>query len=61
MGSSYLSVVQSIEPLAAFVNVVYWIISLDGSILCTMAKAEFDDAKANEIFTISIVSWCLSV
>ncbi len=56
MGSSYLSVVQSIEPLAAFVNVVYWIISLDGSILCTMAKAEFDDAKANEIFTISIVS-----
>ena len=56
MGSSYLSVVQSIEPLAAFVNVVYWIISLDGSILCTMAKVEFYDAKANEIFTISIVS-----
>lgn len=56
MGSSYLSVVQSIEPLAAFVNVVYWIIGFGGSILCTMAKAEFDDAKANEIFTISIIS-----
>ena len=55
MGSSYLSVVQSIEPLAAFVNVVYWLVGLGGSILCTCAKAEFDDDKANEIFTISII------
>ena len=56
MGSSYLSVVQSIEPLAALVNVVYWLIGLGGSILCTRAKAEFDDYKANEIFTISIIA-----
>ena len=56
MGSTYLSVVQSIEPLAAFVNVVYWLIGLGGSILCTMAKAEFDDDKANTIFTISIIA-----
>lgn len=56
MGSTYLSVVQSIEPLAAFANMAYWLIGLGGSILCTMAKAEFDDASANEIFTISIIT-----
>lgn len=55
MGPSYLSVVQSIEPLAAFVNVVYWLFGLGGSILCAGAKAEFDDSKANEIFTISVI------
>ena len=55
MGSTYLSVVQSIEPFVAFVNVIYWLIGLGGSILCTMAKAEFNDKKGNAYFTISII------
>ena len=55
MGSMYLSVVQSIEPFVAFVNVIYWLIGLGGSILCTMAKAEFNDKKGNAYFTISII------
>ena len=55
MGSLYLSVVQSIEPFVAFINVIYWLIGLGGSILCTMAKAEFNDKKGNAYFTISII------
>ena len=55
MGSMYLSVVQSIEPFVAFVNVIYWLIGLGGSILCTMTKAEFNDKKGNAYFTISII------
>lgn len=55
MGSVYLSVVQSIEPFVAFINVVYWLIGLGGSVVCTMAKAEFDDKRANSYFTVSII------
>lgn len=55
MGSMYLSVVQSIEPFVAFINVVYWLIGLGGSIICTMAKAEFNEEKGNAYFTISII------
>ena len=55
MGSLYLSVVQSIEPFVAFINVIYWLIGLGGSILCTMAKAEFNEKKGNSYFTISII------
>ena len=55
MGSIYLSVVQSIEPFVAFINVIYWLIGLGGSILCTMARAEFDEKRGNAYFTISII------
>lgn len=55
MGSMYLSVVQSIEPFVSFINVIYWLIGLGGSILCTMAKAEFNEKKGNAYFTISII------
>ncbi len=56
LGPMNLSVVQSIEPLAQFVNMVYWIIGFGGTILSTSAKANFKDEKANYIFTISIIS-----
>ena len=55
MGSMYLSVVQSVEPFVAFINVVYWLIGLGGSVICTMAKAEFDEERSNAYFTISII------
>ena len=55
MGSVYLSVVQSIEPFVAFINVVYWLIGLGGSVVCTIAKAEFDDERGNAYFTISTI------
>ena len=55
LGAINLSVIQSIEPLAQFINMVYWLIGFGGSILCTTARAEFKSKKANELFTISIV------
>lgn len=55
MGAINLSVIQSIEPLAQFINMVYWLIGFGGSILCTTARAEFKSKRSNELFTISIV------
>ena len=55
LGSLNLSVVQSIEPLAQFTNMIYWLIGFGGTILATSAKANFDDEKANYLFTVSII------
>ena len=56
LGPMNLSVIQSIEPLVQFVNMIYWIIGFGGTILSTSAKANFKDEKANYIFTLSIIS-----
>lgn len=56
LGSTFLSVVQSVEPFVAFINVIYWLIGLGGSILCTMARAEFNNEKGNAYFTISLIA-----
>ena len=51
-----LFVIQSVGPLVAFVNVIYWLIGFGGSILCTHARAEFDSEKGNYLFTVSLIS-----
>lgn len=56
LGSNYLAVVQSIEPFTLIVGLLYWMIGIGGSILCSIAMADFDDEKANTIFTVSLVS-----
>ena len=56
LGPMNLYVIQCIEPLAQFINMVYWLIGFGGTILSTSAKANFDEKKANYIFTVSIVS-----
>ena len=56
LGHMNLSVIQSIEPLAQFINVVYWLIGFGGTILATSAKANFEDKKANHLFTLSLIS-----
>ena len=56
LGPMNLSVIQCIEPLAQFVNMIYWLIGFGGTILSTSAKANFNDEKANYIFTVSIIS-----
>ena len=61
MGPIYLSVVQSMQPLLSFENVIYWMMGIGGSILCTGAKTDFDDDKANAIFTISIVTTLIAI
>jgi putative MATE family efflux protein len=59
IGAVALSAIQPITPLSTFINLIYWMIGLGGSVLCSIAKAEFDDKKANGIFSISIMSLLL--
>ena len=56
LGSLNLSVIQSIEPIAQFLNMIYWLIGFGGSILATTARARFDKDQADSIFTISLIS-----
>lgn len=56
LGSGSLSVIQIITPIITFVNLIYWMIGLGGSVLCSVSKAEFDDEKSNSYFTVSIIS-----
>ena len=56
IGTINLSVMQIIEPVSTFLNLLYWMIGLGGSIVCSFAKAEFNKNQSNEIFTSSMVS-----
>lgn len=56
LGSSYLSVVQSVQPVVLVMSVLYWMIGIGGSIVCSIAKSDFNDEKGNMIFTVSLVS-----
>ena len=59
IGAIALSAIQPIEPLSTFINLIYWMIGLGGSVMCSVAKAEFDNEKSNRIFTASIMSLLL--
>ena len=56
IGASNLAPIQIVAPVITFVNLIYWIIGLGGSVLCSVAKAEFDDEKSNSYFSTSIIS-----
>lgn len=56
LGASILASIQPINPLITFVNLIYWMIGLGGSVLCAVSKAEFDYEKSNSIFSVSIKS-----
>uniref|UniRef100_UPI003867F2B3 MATE family efflux transporter n=1 Tax=Methanobrevibacter sp. TaxID=66852 RepID=UPI003867F2B3 len=59
IGAVALSAIQPVEPLSTFVNLIYWMIGLGGSVMCSVAKAEFDNEKSNRIFSVSIMSLVL--
>ena len=56
IGADNLSAIQIITPIITFINLIYWMIGLGGSVLCSVSKAEFDDEKSNSYFTVSIIS-----
>ena len=56
IGSSNLSAIQLVAPVITFVNLIYWMIGLGGSVLCSVSKAEFNDDKSNSYFSVSIIS-----
>ena len=59
IGVANLSAIQLVSPLITFVNLIYWMIGLGGSILCSVSKAEFDDESSNGYFSVSISSLCI--
>ena len=56
LGAAVLSGIQPISPLTSFINLIYWMFGLGGSVLCSVAKAEFDYKKSNSIFTVSLIA-----
>ena len=56
LGAGNLSAIQIVAPVMTFINLIYWMIGLGGSVLCSVAKAEFDDEKSNSYFSVAIIS-----
>lgn len=56
IGVVSLSGVQVIEPIASFFSLLYWMVGLGGSLIYMNTKVDFDEEKANKIFTVAIVS-----
>ena len=56
LGAGNLSAIQIVAPVITFVNLIYWMIGLGGSVLCSVAKAEFDDERSNSYFSVAILS-----
>ncbi|MDO5815477.1 MAG: MATE family efflux transporter [Methanobrevibacter sp.] len=56
IGAGNLAPIQSVAPVITFVNLIYWMIGLGGSVLCSVSKAEFDDEKSNSYFSVAITS-----
>lgn len=56
IGASNLAPIQIVAPVITFVNLIYWMIGLGGSVLCSVSKAEFDDEKSNSYFSVSIIA-----
>ena len=56
LGASNLAPIQIVAPVITFVNLIYWMIGLGGSVLCSVSKAEFDDERSNSYFSVSIIS-----
>ena len=56
IGAGNLAPIQSVAPVITFVNLIYWMIGLGGSVLCSVSKAEFNDERSNSFFSVSIIS-----
>ena len=56
IGASNLAPIQIVAPVITFVNLIYWMIGLGGSVLCSVAKAEFDEEGSNSYFSVSLIS-----
>lgn len=59
IGAMALSAIQPVIPLSTTINLIYWMIGLGGSVLCSVAKAEFDHEKSGRIFSVSLLSLLL--
>ncbi|MBR6044191.1 MAG: hypothetical protein IKP47_01005 [Ruminococcus sp.] len=56
IGVEKMPAVQLCFPIVAFVNMVYWMLGLGGSLLASNLTADHERDKANRIFTVSMIS-----
>lgn len=56
LGVSRMPVIQLCYPVDAFVNMIYWMVGLGGSLLASNVLSDHDRDKASRIFSVSMVS-----
>ncbi len=56
VGVERMPAVQLCFPIVAFVNMVYWMLGIGGSLLASNLIADHEKDKANRIFTVSMIS-----
>lgn len=54
LGSINISAMALIAPIFTFVNLIYWMVGLGGSLLASVSKAERNNEKGNMYFTCSM-------
>ncbi len=55
LGPVNISAMALIAPIITFINLIYWMVGLGGSLLSAVAKAERDEEKSNMYFTVSVL------
>lgn len=55
LGSINISAMALIAPIITFINLIYWMIGLGGSLLASVSKAERNKEKGDMYFTSSII------
>jgi len=55
LGPVNVSAMALVAPIITFINLIYWMIGLGGSLLSAVAKAERDQEKSDMYFTLSVV------
>lgn len=54
LGPINISAMALIAPIITFINLIYWMIGLGGSLLVSVSKAERNEEKADMYFTLSM-------
>ena len=55
LGSINISAMALIAPILTFVNLIYWMVGLGGSLLASVSKAERENEKGDMYFTSSML------
>lgn len=56
LGISRMPAIQLCSPIVTFVNMVYWMLGLGGSLLSSNATADHDRDRANRLFSASMTA-----
>ncbi len=56
LGISRMPAIQLCSPICTFVNMVYWMLGLGGSLLASNATTDHDRERANRLFTASMTA-----